>query len=145
MGWHAGLVTTQFQDMFYWALADFSFSSARGAGLPGADWKPTGKSRVGEIRITTIWPRSSLAREGRAKPIRASRYFLGYSAITWSCSFVSATISALPINAGPVREPIQIIAGLPRLIRLAFQLVGEVSIRTCWSAVVMNQTGTALL
>ncbi len=49
------------------------------------------------------------------------------------------------MNAGPVRSPIQIIAGLPRLIRFAFQLVGEVSMRTCLSAVVMNQTGAALL
>ena len=49
------------------------------------------------------------------------------------------------MNAGPVREPIQISAGLPRLILLAFQLVGEVSMRTWLSAVVMNQTGAALL
>ena len=49
------------------------------------------------------------------------------------------------MNAGPVGEPIHMSAGLARLILLAFQLVGEVSIRTWLSPVVMNQTGTALL
>ena len=58
---------------------------------------------------------------------------------------MSVTISALPMNAGPVRSPIQMSAGLPRLMRFAFQLVGDVSMRTWLSAVVMNQTGMALL
>ena len=58
----------------------------------------------------------------------------------------SLVISALPIKAGPFSEPIHTRAGLPRLMRLAFQVSGPVWIRTVFlSAEVVNQTGAALL
>jgi hypothetical protein len=120
-------------------------SSSGGAGVPGCDEYPWGKSRSGEIRIVTICPDSNLARFGPKKPISARKYFLGICSIISSWTALSSMSSALPMNAGPVREPIQTITGLPRWIRLAFQLFGLVSIKISLRRLVMNHTGAAVL
>ncbi len=54
-------------------------------------------------------------------------------------------MSALPMNAGPVRSPIQMRAGLPRLMRFAFQLVLIETSPTSWKAKRIRRGSPALI
>ena len=49
--------------------------STGGAGVPGADVKPSGRSRVGVITIATRLPLSNLARDGPMPSQRFCQYF----------------------------------------------------------------------
>ena len=59
----------------------FGGSSSLGAGVPGEEINPSGKSRTGEILIVIICPSSNFARFGPKKPIRARKYFSGIFSI----------------------------------------------------------------
>src|SRR5579885_2973697 len=119
--------------------------SSFGAGDPGAEAYPSGRSRIGVIRIAQIRPLENFSIVGRKNPARAARYLAGYPPTIRLRSDSSETISALPTNAGPSAFPIHTIAGLPRRIRLAFQLAGEVSISTWLPELTTNHTGAGLL
>ena len=93
-----------------------------GGGVPGAAVKPAGRSRMGVILIATRSPFWKATREGPVPKTRLRQYFCRKSVriLFWMAG--SPVISAVPIKAGPFALPIQTRTGLPRLMRLAFQV-----------------------
>src|SRR6266576_428868 len=81
-------------------------TAASGGGVPGFELKPSGRSLTGAILIATRSPLSNLARDGPTPITRFSKYFWRKSSRILFCTAASLVISALPIKAGPVAEPI---------------------------------------
>src|ERR1700736_433159 len=105
---------------------DAEGTAASGGGVPGFELKPSGRSLTGVILMATRSPLSNLARDGPTPITRFSKYFWRKSSRILFCRPASLVISALPIKAGPVAEPIRTRTRLPRLMRLAFQVSGPV-------------------